>query len=82
MQAGQHPALTVKVDAAQVQVTALSNDPTVLVVDGASNVDPKCACALHRTPKVGQARRLDTRIAALTVDQAIRVVEDLTLIHK
>ncbi|CAM3240934.1 hypothetical protein PSFL111601_13840 [Pseudomonas floridensis] len=76
LQTGQHPALTVEVDGAQIQVTVLRNDSAVLVVDGARDINTKGTDALYRAANVGQARRLYSRIGVLAVDQAIGVVKD------
>ncbi len=76
LQAGQHSALTVEVGAAQVQVTVLRDDPTILVVDGTRDIDAQCADALYRAANVGQARCIQMCIGALAIDQAIGIVED------
>ncbi len=76
LQAGQHPALTVEVGSAEVQIAVLGDDPPVLVIYGTRDIDAQCARALYCATHVGQARCLYLCIGVLAVDQAIGVVEN------
>ncbi len=77
LQAGEHTTLAVEVGGAHVQVTALRDDPAVLVIDIASDVHAQRADALYRAAHVGKARGLYMRIGALAVDQTVGIVEDV-----